>query len=221
MVDIDHPGHNNSFEVRQQTSLALLYNDQSVLENHHLSLAFNIMLNNSYNVFQNWNKRDAAVARKMLIACVLATDMDVHSLLKEELHRRASFSPVFDLKNQDDITTLCKCLLHAADISNPTRPFHVSSSISMFALEEFNMQAEEEKALGLTVSEFMITTNHASKCQSELYFIGNIAKPYFFELKRCFQEASWDPVAAIDKNIELWREQESKYTCLTLSEFMF
>lgn len=41
--DVDHPGHSNLFEVRIKSSLALLYNDQSVLEMHHLALAFNIM----------------------------------------------------------------------------------------------------------------------------------------------------------------------------------
>ena len=33
--DLDHPGHTNAFEVNSGSDLALLYNDTSVLENHH------------------------------------------------------------------------------------------------------------------------------------------------------------------------------------------
>ena len=43
--DIDHPGTNNAFQQFTQSDLALLYNDQSVLENHHSAMAFKILRN--------------------------------------------------------------------------------------------------------------------------------------------------------------------------------
>ena len=217
LLDVDHPGHNNSFEVQLQSSLALLYNDTSVLENHHLSLAFNIMLNKAYNIFQDWEKTETNAARKMIISCVLATDMAAHSSLQEELRRRASLYvanesvPVFDITNNADVEMLCKCVLHAADISNPTRPFRVSSRISMLAIEEFNQQAAKEKDLNMTISTYMITLDHASKCRAEIFFMQNIARPYFAEFKNCFctRNIDWDPVAVIDNNMKLWNAQSS------------
>ena len=42
--DTDHPGVNNLYLVATRDRLALRYNDKSVLENHHIAVAFNTML---------------------------------------------------------------------------------------------------------------------------------------------------------------------------------
>lgn len=42
--DTDHPGVNNLYLVNTRDKLALRYNDKSVLENHHIAMAFNTML---------------------------------------------------------------------------------------------------------------------------------------------------------------------------------
>lgn len=41
--DVDHPGRSNHFLIETSDDLAVLYNDNSVLENHHLAVAFKIM----------------------------------------------------------------------------------------------------------------------------------------------------------------------------------
>lgn len=41
--DVDHPGRTNQFLIETSNHLALLYNDNSVLENHHLAVAFQTM----------------------------------------------------------------------------------------------------------------------------------------------------------------------------------
>lgn len=212
--DVDHPGHNNYFEVRTKSSLALLYNDQSVLENHHLALAFNIMSNKAYNVFMNWEPEAAVTARKNMIACVLATDMDAHNSLQDELIRRHSRlekgNCAFDFSKEDDKVAMAKCLLHAADISNPTRNFETSAKIAMLAIQEFNQQAIDEERMGIPVTQFMVTPDFASKCRGEIFFASCVAKPYFAALKSCFPCISlerWDPVKMIEKNVERWKEQ--------------
>jgi len=40
--DVDHPGHNNMFEMKNKSVLATIYNDKSVLENHHVATLFKI-----------------------------------------------------------------------------------------------------------------------------------------------------------------------------------
>jgi high affinity cGMP-specific 3',5'-cyclic phosphodiesterase 9 len=41
--DVDHPGNTNSYEINAGTKYAKLYNDNSVLENHHCTLTFELL----------------------------------------------------------------------------------------------------------------------------------------------------------------------------------
>lgn len=41
--DIDHPGFNNVFLVNTRNKLAMRYNDRSIIENHSIALAFDLM----------------------------------------------------------------------------------------------------------------------------------------------------------------------------------
>ena len=52
--DFDHPGLNNSFQISSNSYLATLYNDRSILENHHCAQTFMIMRNQEgCNIFEN------------------------------------------------------------------------------------------------------------------------------------------------------------------------
>ena len=43
MHDIDHTARNNMFEINSFSNLAVTYNDDSVLENHHAATAFEVL----------------------------------------------------------------------------------------------------------------------------------------------------------------------------------
>lgn len=76
--DVDHPGRNNKFLVESSHELALMYNDESVLENHHLAVAFKLLLQPECNFLQNLETAQMKALRRMMIDMVLATDMDKH-----------------------------------------------------------------------------------------------------------------------------------------------
>ena len=50
--------------------LALMYNDESVLENHHLAVAFKLLQNKDCDIFVNLNKKQKQTLRKMVIDMV-------------------------------------------------------------------------------------------------------------------------------------------------------
>ena len=45
--DYDHPGYTNAFLIAKGDPLAILYNDKSVLENHHVAAAWKLMISDS------------------------------------------------------------------------------------------------------------------------------------------------------------------------------
>lgn len=56
--DLDHTGRSNAFEVSKKSKLALRYNDESVLENHHVSLLFKILKNPDADILSNFSTKD-------------------------------------------------------------------------------------------------------------------------------------------------------------------
>jgi hypothetical protein len=70
--DVDHPGTNNSFEIATKSRLSIMYNDISVLENHHIALGFSIMQScNDYNVISQWTAEEQRVFRQLAIHNIL------------------------------------------------------------------------------------------------------------------------------------------------------
>lgn len=49
--DVDHPGKSSAFLSNCDNPLAILYNDVTVLENHHAALTFKLTLGTAYMKF--------------------------------------------------------------------------------------------------------------------------------------------------------------------------
>lgn len=76
--DVGHNGYNNAFHINTSSKFAVRYNDKSVLENYHASFLISTLLNNKFNIFQSLNKNDWNRAKKLMISCILHTDMSMH-----------------------------------------------------------------------------------------------------------------------------------------------
>ena len=76
--DFEHPGFNNLFLIETGNELAVRYNDVSVLENHHVASSFALISNEKYNLVKRYLKEDFKRFRKIMIGCILETDMSKH-----------------------------------------------------------------------------------------------------------------------------------------------
>jgi hypothetical protein len=57
---------------------ALIYNDQSVLENHHANTMFSILQQPECNIFAHMKREQRQELRTIMIKAILATDMSFH-----------------------------------------------------------------------------------------------------------------------------------------------
>ncbi|KRX97393.1 putative 3',5'-cyclic phosphodiesterase pde-1, partial [Trichinella pseudospiralis] len=72
--DFEHTGHTNNYHVQSSSDYALIYNDRSVLENHHVSAIFRLMHDSSqYNILEKLTKEEIRIdktkALSFLIHC--------------------------------------------------------------------------------------------------------------------------------------------------------
>lgn len=54
--DYEHTGTTNNFHVMSRSETALIYNDRSVLENHHISSSFRVMHHDDCNILANLSR---------------------------------------------------------------------------------------------------------------------------------------------------------------------
>ena len=112
-------------EQKTKSKLALLYNDQAILDNHHASTSFFLIEGDEKcNIFETLGKEEQGKMRKFIIENILYTDMSKRFAFTAEIKSmvgKEDFSPS-DAKYKPGIM---KALIHAADIGNPSRHFEI------------------------------------------------------------------------------------------------
>ncbi|CAG9322816.1 unnamed protein product [Blepharisma stoltei] len=177
--DIGHTGHNNSFEINQSSSLSILYNDKSVLENHHSARTFQILQNPSSNILENVPQDLQKIVRKLIIECILGTDMARHFGMISYMNTRMKDAYEHPLGTiEDDCEKLAAFLIHSADLAHPAKELSLFSKWSHLVCEEFSRQYEEEIKLDLPATEFMKGLDEPKLYyKNEIGFLTIIVKP--------------------------------------------
>ena len=121
---MDHPGVSNQFLVNTSknsrikysntitypcpgSELAVMYNDESVLENHHCAVAFKLLQTAEYDILSTLTQKQRTSVRKMVIDMVLATDMSKHMSMLANLKtmletKKLKGKAVFQMENYSD-----------------------------------------------------------------------------------------------------------------------
>ena len=172
--DYKHPGLNNNYLIETKHPIAIKYNDNSVLENMHISETFNLInTNNNCNIFESMDINDYKIFRKQMINCVLATDMANHNKYLDYLKQCLKNDYI---QTEQDKLIYMQLLVHTADISNPTKKFNTYYKWAKLVVEEFYYQGDKEKELGLKCS---CDRNIVTLYKSQLGFIDYIINPYY------------------------------------------
>ncbi|XP_061695562.1 dual specificity calcium/calmodulin-dependent 3',5'-cyclic nucleotide phosphodiesterase 1A isoform X3 [Syngnathoides biaculeatus] len=171
--DYEHTGTTNNFHIQTRSDTAILYNDRSVLESHHVSAAYRLLQeDDEMNILYNLSKDDWRELRALVVEMVLATDMSCH------------FQQVKAMKNflqqpeGIDKPKALSLLLHTADISHPAKSWDLHHRWTTSLLEEFFRQGDKEAELGLSFSP-LCDRKSTMVAQSQIGFIDFIVVPTF------------------------------------------
>lgn len=199
--DVGHPGRNNAFLVNTRSKLAVLYNDKAVLENHHVSTLFTLINNEKHAIFAKWSSAEYTQTRSTLINMILSTDISDHSRLLTALK-----STPFPTSNPHQLRTLhLSFILHAGDISNPTRNWSLAHTWTQLILEECFLQGDEEKRLGLPIGP--LNDRSLDVARSQVGFIEHLVQPTFAVLREVLP-ATEGLSETLTKNKEAWERRE-------------
>mmetsp|Transcript_23896 Transcript_23896/g.54438 ORF Transcript_23896/g.54438 Transcript_23896/m.54438 type:complete len:1030 (-) Transcript_23896:59-3148(-) len=206
--DYEHPGFSNQFLTRTKHPMALRYNDSMVLENHHISSTFFVLLNMKQDPMQNLTEDQFKQIRRMMIRMVLATDIANHftelSLLKTKMN-----SKDFPAKGQDK-QLLMNMLLHAADVSNSARPFETFMKWVPRVMEEMFRQGDVERLRQIPISMYHDRLHpNTMRCQGS--FMDVIALPLWTVLGQIMPEVRENVLPHLNENREYYSQQEDEF----------
>uniref|UniRef100_A0A671X4X9 Phosphodiesterase n=1 Tax=Sparus aurata TaxID=8175 RepID=A0A671X4X9_SPAAU len=158
MHDYDHPGRTNAFLVATSAPQAVLYNDRSVLENHHAASAWNLFMSHpDYNFLANLDHVEFKRFRFLVIEAILATDLKKHFDFLAEFNAKVGDDPStgIDWSNENDRLLVCQMCIKLADINGPLKCKDLHLQWTEGIVNEFYEQGDEESSLGLPISPFM------------------------------------------------------------------
>ena len=171
--DVGHPGVNNKLlvkladcpEQKQRPDLAqyaMLYNNHSVLESTHISLAFRIAFSPTHkgsNPFAQLDKEEYCKLRKLMIELVMITDMEHHFKFLAQFKAATNFSEAqptrLDLKDDAKRLMLLKAVLHSCDISNPAKSTDMAARWAHVICDEFWDQGDLEKSMDMDPEQLL------------------------------------------------------------------
>ncbi|XP_045570288.1 calcium/calmodulin-dependent 3',5'-cyclic nucleotide phosphodiesterase 1A [Salmo salar] len=180
--DYEHTGTTNNFHIQTRSDTAILYNDRSVLESHHVSAAYRLLQDDDeINILYNLSKDDWRELRSLVVEMVLATDMSCHF---QQLKHMKNF---LQQPEGIDKPKAMSLLLHTADISHPAKTWDLHHRWTASLLEEFFRQGDKEAELGLPFSP-LCDRKSTMVAQSQIGFIDFIVVPTFTVLTEMMEK---------------------------------
>jgi len=206
--DFDHPGYTNNFLVTTGHKLAILYNDRSVLENHHVASAWKLMLSDPKNEFLSGpiiTPKLLNQIRMATIKLVLSTDLAKHAKIIDKWKKLSKNSLNFD--DPENRTLTMQMIIKCSDISNPAKEYQAHSRWSELVIKEFYSQGDLERQRGLPISKFM-DREDPDIVGLQTSFIRSMVKPCFEALSQSNIILGVDSIVRrqLEQNLAIWEK---------------
>ena len=209
--DVGHPGVNNGYLVNTAHPLAVTYNDSSPLENMHAALAFALAAVPGHNPLAGLSAEDAKAVRADMIHCILGTDNATHfgnlASLKEALAASESDEEGHLIGAQPRL--VMQQVLHAADVSNPAKPWGVYMGFTERLVYEYYALGDLESAADLPVTPMLNRHKPIPMPQFQLGFLNAIVLPLFSAVAAVPGLTMQEPLQQLKDNIAEWERRKA------------
>jgi len=221
--DVGHPGITNAFLVNTGAAIAMTYNDKSPLENMHACLFFEMLSNSTLNFLTAMTKKDFGTFRSKVVETILATDNAVHFDLVDRFSARVSQMEEFpfqvdtkqdrekQLETKEDRRMLLRIITHMSDLGHTCRPWHIHKHLVVALEEEFFIQGDKERELGMPIMPMMDRAKD-SLAATQTFFLDKLVYPLLSPVTQLLSDEVGDLFKHhLDTNKVLWEALVEKY----------
>eukprot|EP00899_Mesostigma_viride_P021169 jgi/Mesvir1/29053/Mv18357-RA.2 len=208
MHDYKHPGVNNDYIQRTGGELSYRYNDVSILENYHLSEAFNLLRDDKCHFLKHLGTTEFADIRHSIIEMVLATDLKRHFALLDAFKSRLLNlqDKPWDKDSETDRLLLLRMAIKIADLGHACKPLAMHKVWTGLIVEEFYVQGDLERSAQMPISPFMDrNNNNVPKAQHG--FIHFLVFPLVEAWVKAFPKSA-PLLANLIENFEFWKNEQ-------------
>lgn len=214
--DYEHEGVTNDFLVKTASERALLYNDRSPNENHHVAAAWIVLQRPESNFLSaaNLTVKESRQLRSLVVDLVLATDMAEHKKLLDRFKeatgaKEGDSTRSFTADSAQDAVVVLQLALKCADLGHLSLQW--SSHLRWVRLleEEFFAQGDREAKLGLPEVSFLMDRSKPGASDSQVGFFDFAVLPLFMALVAAFPSAH-PMFAGVEANYQKWKDIQAE-----------
>lgn len=216
--DYQHEGVNNDFLVKSSDDRAIMYNDKSPNEQHHVSAAWFVLRRPECNFLDNLSIKEYRQLRSLVVEMVLSTDMAEHgSILKKfkevvstaaqggashdgEAHA-AAHSPSCSTPQQ--AIAVLQMALKCSDLGHLSLSWGSHMRWVQRLEAEFFAQGDKELKMGTDIS-FLMDRSKQGASDTQVGFFDFVVLPLFRELVGVFPDAR-PMLSNVEANYEQWK----------------
>jgi len=208
--DVGHDGKTGRYHTSTESPLALLYNDNSVLEMMHCSIFFAVLRSQGTNLLMDWDSSERQGFRQQVIRMILDTDLAKH--FDQVKKFREKYLETEDTeRTPEQRQDILSFMLKLSDIGGSAKPFALHAQWATRIQSEFFLQGDLEREVGLPCSPFC-DRQVQKVAESQQGFYTYIVKPLYDCLVPFLRSArlNLEVMQNIIENEEFWGRYENE-----------
>jgi hypothetical protein len=231
--DYKHIGVNNDFLVRSGHDLAMIYNGNSPMENHHASSTLFLLRQKEYDFLEDMDAADRKQFQKIFITLILSTDMSSHFSIVSKFssiftsneavseairkasgqsNRSFSYSDVEEdsALTHDHVVLALQMSIKMADLGHVLAEPHVHLNWVNGLEEEYFRQGDKEKVVfGPGSTSPLMDRASPGITASQCGFFEIVVVPLYEQFAGVFPGAA-PALELVHINYEMWKAKEKE-----------